>query len=30
VRFLQANYPDFLTEFKAIVAAGSLEEVAAA
>jgi hypothetical protein len=26
VRFLQANYPDFLNEFRAIVAAGSLEE----
>jgi len=26
VRFLQGNYPDFLAEFRAIVAAGSLEE----
>lgn len=30
VRFLQANYPDFLEEFRAIVAAGSLEEGAKA
>jgi ParB-like chromosome segregation protein Spo0J len=30
VRFLQANYPDFLTEFRAIVAAGSLEDGVAA
>jgi hypothetical protein len=26
VQFLQANYPDFLNEFRAIVAVGSLEE----
>ena len=26
VRFLQTNYPEFLTEFRAIVAAGSLKE----
>jgi ParB-like chromosome segregation protein Spo0J len=26
LRFLQANYPEFLIEFRAIVAAGSLEE----
>lgn len=26
VKFLQVNYPDFLTEFRAIVSAASLEE----
>jgi len=30
VKFLQTNYPDFLTEFRAIAAAGSLEESVAA
>lgn len=30
VKFLQTNYPDFLTEFRAIAAAGSLEENVAA